>query len=117
MFLLGHVLRHVNRLGTALTTQDTVWIAVTFGTCKRAPARRNFLEVRVPKVVDRSVIDICRSLTTLDIVTGGRHQAFQPVPDFGEKSLSLGARLAQFVHVFLERLVTVRSGPSMQLTL
>ena len=105
-------------IGTVLTTQDNTGIAETFGTSKgRAPARRNFLEVCVAEVVDGVVVDVSRGLAAFDLITSGRQQVLDPVPDVRHKPFSVAGLLAQFVHVFLESKVAISSGPSKHLTL
>lgn len=50
--------------------------------------------MRMPEVVDRILIDVSNSLTTLDLVTHGHYQVFDPVVDF-EKNRFL---LELFMH-------------------
>ena len=45
-------------------------------------AGETFSNLRIPKVVDRLVIDVSSSLTTLQLATHFHYQVFDPVVDF-----------------------------------
>ena len=71
----------------------------------------------MPEVVDRLVIDVSSSLTTLQLATHGHYQVFDPIVEFLEEPLSFRALLARFAHVFVECFIALISGPAKLLAL